>query len=88
MPVAEAETALASTIGVRPRPEVVRGKTLHPAARQDASTIFQSLPRRLNNLHEGSMSYERFSIPSREDYRGARRERQERFKDKVRGSVF
>src|SRR5579864_3369441 len=57
MPFPESETALGSTIG-RPVEGIIAGViTLRPAASQGPSTTFQSLTRRLNDLHEGSTPY-------------------------------
>src|SRR5579859_5435938 len=57
MPFPGSETALGSTIG-RPVEGIIAGViTLRPAASQGPSTTFQSLTRRLNDLHEGSTAY-------------------------------
>jgi hypothetical protein len=50
MPFAEAETALASTIGSRPALRSIREKIRAPAAPWMGSTTFQQLTRRLNDL--------------------------------------
>jgi len=50
MPIAEPETALASTIVAGLVPEVIAEKIRAPAARQAGSTTFQQLTRRLNDL--------------------------------------
>jgi hypothetical protein len=59
MPFARPETALASTIDRRTKREVVRAKTVRPAASQRPSTIFQALTRRLNDLQKGRVGERR-----------------------------
>src|SRR5579859_5825562 len=61
MPIAGPERYLQSTIVIPDeeshRPDKVRASWSIP----ERSTIFQSLPRRLNHLHAGSMTYEQGS---------------------------
>src|ERR1700690_2721966 len=52
MPFAAPETASAATIDPEVEPKAVRGKTARPAACKRPSTIFQRLPRRLNDLQK------------------------------------
>jgi hypothetical protein len=59
MPFARPETALASTIDSKLGSKVVRGKTMRPAACQNASTTFQRLPRRLNDLQKSASARHR-----------------------------
>jgi len=51
MPFLEPETTLAATIATVAEESIVRAKTMHPEARMGPSTTFQSLTRRLNDLH-------------------------------------
>jgi len=58
MPFPEPETALASTIGCEDEAEVIREKIVRLRACYTPPTTFQSLTRRLNNLHQDSTTYE------------------------------
>jgi hypothetical protein len=51
MPRAGPETALAATIGIEDDLTLIRGKMIRPVACAGPSTTFQSLTRRLNDLH-------------------------------------
>ena len=53
----ESERALESTIDDSVEETIVGFRILRPAACQGPSTTFQSLTRRLNDLHEGSIAY-------------------------------
>ena len=53
---AEPETALAAMIMIRADLIRMRDKILQPAARKHGSTTIQQLTRRLNHLHEDSIT--------------------------------
>ncbi len=55
MPFPEPETALAATIVAEVEAEVIRGAIVRLGASQGPSTTFQSLARRLNDLHRFSL---------------------------------
>jgi len=65
MPFAGPETALASTIDPEVESKIVRGKTTRPAACQNASTTFQRLPPRLNDLGNQDENHDAHATPAR-----------------------